>query len=268
MGKKLFSLFATVMCLTCAVSFATAQTPAKAMTNDDVVKMVKAGIQADTIIMTITHSKPSFDTSSDAVIKLSQDGVTGPVLNAMMNASQQAADVRVVAAPMPTDTDSTCPDRAGVYFRDGSEWKPLFQAASAGSQVKSVFGGAKSSVVYMGASAQVVTIALPTFCFREIKPDLGITIVKLEQKKDHRELQTSMYNAFSPGFGNGVKMKDIIQVVSRPLDKDDEVTIVQLKAPLSAGQYLILSQNPIFATMPASVPMSMRLGIGYDFEVK
>jgi hypothetical protein len=63
-------------------------------------------------------------------------------------------------------------------------------------------------------------------------------------------------------------MKNIAHTIARPSDGEDDVTLVQLTEPLVLGQYLVLSQNPVFASMPASVPMSMRVGIGYDFEVK
>jgi hypothetical protein len=242
-----------------------AQSTGKPITNEDVVNLVKASVPTDTIVLTIRQSKTAFDTSPNAIIALSQNGVTGPVLNAVLTASASPGPAPVA----PVGLDAPCPEKSGVYFNDGATWKPVPEAASAGSETKPVLGGAKSSVVYIGAEAQTVTSAQPTFCFREIKPDLGITIVRLEKKKDHRELQTSLYSGFlTPGVGSGVKMKNIVHVSVRPAKDEDDVSVVQSAVRLEPGEYLILAQNPIFATMPASVPMSMRLGIGYDFRVK
>jgi hypothetical protein len=57
--------------------------------NEDIIKMVKAGIDGATIIAKIGSSKCQFDTSTDALIKLKQSGVSAAVLKAMVGAGKK-----------------------------------------------------------------------------------------------------------------------------------------------------------------------------------
>ena len=70
----------------------------KPLVNADVVKMVKAGLGEDTIVLAIQNKPSAFDTSPEQLISLKEQGVTQVVLNAMLNASQPAS-----AAPAPAE---------------------------------------------------------------------------------------------------------------------------------------------------------------------
>lgn len=59
-----------------AVQHSAPESP-KALTNADVVNMVKAGLSADTIVMAIRGSAASFDTTADGLIALKKTGSTG-----------------------------------------------------------------------------------------------------------------------------------------------------------------------------------------------
>ena len=54
--------------------------------NQDIVKMVQAGFDDATIVAKIGSSKCHFDTSTDALIQLKQNGATAAVLKAMVAA--------------------------------------------------------------------------------------------------------------------------------------------------------------------------------------
>jgi hypothetical protein len=56
--------------------------------NEDVIKMVKAGLDDAIIIAKIGSSKCQFDTSTDALIQLKQSGVSAAVLKAMVGAAK------------------------------------------------------------------------------------------------------------------------------------------------------------------------------------
>ena len=71
----------------------------KPLVNADIVKMVKAGIAEDTIVLAIQNKPSSFDTSPEELIRLKEQGVTQAVLKAMLNASQVAP-----AGPAPSET--------------------------------------------------------------------------------------------------------------------------------------------------------------------
>ena len=56
--------------------------------NEEVIKMVKAGLDDALVIAKIASSKCQFDTSTDALIQLKQSGVSAAVLKAMVDAAK------------------------------------------------------------------------------------------------------------------------------------------------------------------------------------
>lgn len=54
------------------------------LTNQDVLKMVKAGLSPEIIEQTINSSDQAFDVSTDALIKLKQEGVPDAIVQAMI----------------------------------------------------------------------------------------------------------------------------------------------------------------------------------------
>jgi hypothetical protein len=56
--------------------------------NQDIIKMVKAGLDEAIIVAKIGGSKCQFDTSTDALIQLKGSGVSAAVLKAMVGAGK------------------------------------------------------------------------------------------------------------------------------------------------------------------------------------
>jgi hypothetical protein len=65
-----------------------AATDGPLLQNDDIIKMVKAGLDDAIIIAKIGSSKCQFDTSTDALIQLKTSGVSAGVLRAMVGAAK------------------------------------------------------------------------------------------------------------------------------------------------------------------------------------
>jgi hypothetical protein len=78
-----------------AVGLAFAQTK-KALTNDDVIQMVKAGFEDETIIKAIQASDLQLDASAAGLITLKNAGVSKKIIDAMLEAE---AKKRATAAP-------------------------------------------------------------------------------------------------------------------------------------------------------------------------
>lgn len=84
-----------------------AKPPAPApMTNQDVIKLVKAKVSEDLIIVKIRQSKTKFDVSVDALVALKEAGVSDNLIAVMMNPAAPAAPPPAVpasaaAAPSP-----------------------------------------------------------------------------------------------------------------------------------------------------------------------
>jgi hypothetical protein len=70
----------------------------KPLVNADIVKMVKAGLAENTIVLAIQNKPSSFDTNPEELIRLKEQGISQAVLNAMLNASNPAP-----AAPPPSE---------------------------------------------------------------------------------------------------------------------------------------------------------------------
>src|SRR6185369_11953212 len=69
-----------------ALSASHVQDPQVPLTNDDVIKMVGAGLTESTIVQVIQKVSSNFDTSPDALIKLKQQGVTAKIIEVMVAA--------------------------------------------------------------------------------------------------------------------------------------------------------------------------------------
>lgn len=76
---------------------------AEVLTNDDVVKLVKAGLSPSTIEVKIQTSQTAFDTSTDALVVLAKEGVPDSVIRAMI---ARGTTRRPVASPSPRKTPS------------------------------------------------------------------------------------------------------------------------------------------------------------------
>src|SRR5882672_2671407 len=75
--------------LVCSVN---SQEPQHALSNADIINMVKSGIGDSTIILSIQRSQQTkFDTSPDGLIQLKTAGVSDAVLNAMLGSSGNSA---------------------------------------------------------------------------------------------------------------------------------------------------------------------------------
>jgi hypothetical protein len=87
-------LVSTIALITLLTLNAAAQNSAsKPLTNDDVVSLLKGGLEEGTVISPIKSEPTQFDLSAPALLKLKQDGVGSKVMDAMM-------------APAPTSVPS------------------------------------------------------------------------------------------------------------------------------------------------------------------
>ncbi|MBZ5590358.1 MAG: hypothetical protein LAO05_17545 [Acidobacteriia bacterium] len=82
-----------------SAAFAAAEAP---LTNSDIVKLVKAGVSAETIIAKIQTSETAFATDTDSLVALAGEKVPNSVIQAMMARSAAPTAVSTaVPAPAP-----------------------------------------------------------------------------------------------------------------------------------------------------------------------
>jgi len=91
-----------------------AQSAPKFLTNDDVVSMVKAGQDQDTIVGAIQTQGTDFDVSAKALLQLKKSGVPKKVIDAMMSAvkDQKEAAAAVLSAAQNKIAAAEAEDKA------------------------------------------------------------------------------------------------------------------------------------------------------------
>ena len=72
--------------------------PQKPLTNNDVIEMVKAGFDEQTILTAIGNSTPDFDTTVQGMIALKQAGISEKLISAMLAATKANADKKEAEA--------------------------------------------------------------------------------------------------------------------------------------------------------------------------
>lgn len=93
---KTCAVFAICLLLLIPVPRANAQEPIPRLTNDDVVKMVQAGVSTELIMSKIKKSKTDFDTSPSALAALPKRGVPNQILLAMLESDPLGSNAHVV----------------------------------------------------------------------------------------------------------------------------------------------------------------------------
>ena len=88
------------------------------LTNDSIIKMVKAGLSED-IVLSSVHSQPGrYSTGADDLIALKSAGVSDKIIAAMMNGGG-------TAAARPAAGGGAIVGEIGVYYRKNDQWADL-----------------------------------------------------------------------------------------------------------------------------------------------
>src|SRR5262245_4686260 len=110
---RMGNCFCLAALLCCSASLSLGQN--KVFTNDDLLKMVKAGFKEETIIEAIRANEPRYDTSVEALVTLKNAGVSERVISTMLAAARAGT-----SAPNVDAEGGTLPGEIGVYaLKDG-----------------------------------------------------------------------------------------------------------------------------------------------------
>ena len=196
--SALFTVFAIVA--TCSL---VAAQDSSALTNEDVIKLVKAGLPSAVIVAKISSSVTDFDTSVDALLALSAESIPPDVMTAMAEAGKQApapppspiapaypaasaqignATIRQsasVTANVRTNFVGTRCEEPGIYLDDGDTLK-LIEPTTAGQSQSGGFMklSHRNRVGIRGLRARVrIENQQPRFlfCFEESQSGLSYT---------------------------------------------------------------------------------------------
>ena len=105
------------------------------MTNDDVIKMVKGGLNDATVLQAIDAAEPGFDSSPDGLVKLKQGGVSDAVIQRILG-RKSASPV-----PAPVAKASGCPECGTVTgIREIEKPRKIGAGTAAGAAIGGLLG--------------------------------------------------------------------------------------------------------------------------------
>lgn len=266
------------------------------LTNETVTDMTKAGLSTAILVAKIRASRTDFDVSSDALIRLKQDGVDEDVIAAMIDAAGAApapgtrrriALNRAQPAPRAISWYPPTPSESGIYFLKelGAEGQLVLVEPSIYTQSKST-GAWKQALTYgiakvryktvlSGAHARLqITDRRPTFYFYFDVPNAGLSsansawgpatsanefiLARLDVKKSSRELEVGESGQYT-GQKYGVATK-----ASRDFDYErlePGVYKVTPKADLEDGEYCFLYAGGVATSGAGAGPKLFDFGV-------
>jgi hypothetical protein len=127
------------------------------LTNENVLRLVAAGLPDQAVIAKIRSSKTAFELSTDQMIALKNKGVSGSVLAAMLEPAAPGTGVQVELSADSGDVNA--PHYPGVYMY-GAESKRMTRIlASASDQAKT--GGILGYALTAGIASVSIKAAIP-----------------------------------------------------------------------------------------------------------
>jgi len=232
----------------------------EALTNDSIVKMVKAGLGDEIIVSTIQSQPGNYNVTPDALVALKGNGVSDKVLAAM---EAKASGVRP-ATPAP-DADFYADLDVGVYHKVKDVWT-LVQS----EPVNWKTGGLMKSIASQGivkgdvngrfkgpASATKMNTPLEFL----IKTPDGVEatdfqLVHLHVKSDAREFRTATGGVF---HSTGGSARDAVAFQQTRIAK--RTFKVTLPEKLAAGEYAFLAPGLTASSASGST------GKAYTFQL-
>lgn len=229
------------------------------LTNQSILDMIELGFSEDVILTKIKTSEVDFDTSIDALKELKSKGVGDAIIVSIMNGDKKQEEA---------NGDIT-ENRTGIYINNNGQYTKILPTVFSGTKTNTLgsafsYGIASAkikSVMNNAVSTNVVTTDTPEFWFYFTPKDndsfnVGASnwwfasatspnefaLVKLNKKKNKRELVTGKVNVYS-GSSIGVDEKYTIPFNIEIIN--DYVYKVVPKEAIEPGEYCFFYQGTI-----------------------
>lgn len=207
------------------------------ITNNTIVKMVKAKLGEDIIISKIRDSKTNFDLSTDILIKLKEDGVSDNVINAMQNPQTQPS-----AAPQ--SQNSSVSSAGDIFIVQGEKNVEMEYVAGFTKTITSAYsmgftGSMKTKFVIM-ANGEKASFRIkdknPAFYTKLHPSEIGLVIFDTDtyNKKPVRYV-LRVGDMWQTGGQAAGPAQTNIEFDSKK--EPDGLYKITLKAPLEKGDY-------------------------------
>jgi len=264
--------------LFCPVIFAQ-----ETLTNDSVIKLLKAGLSEELVVTTINSSPGKYDTSVNALIALKKAGAGDKVVSAMILKASGATQVPAATTPSTTaagTADVAAPislapgslpdgvDSVGVYFLDkaGNRWQEvpaevvnfkkegsLKHLASAG-----VLKGEMTGLV--GGNRSPLTLKLPQqfiLYVPEGRAPGEYQLIHLHANADSREFRAANGGIVKDAGG---ALRDVLNYTPKKIAP--RVYLIEMEEEFERGEYGFLP--PSDAAVGDSIPTATKL---YSFSL-
>lgn len=260
--------------LAVAIFFSNTQSVAQTeetLTNQDVIEMVKAGLPESTILLSVKHSPAKFSTSAQDLIALKKEGVTQPVMDAMItrvNGVAPAAVAPAAQAGAPAAPQMVVPmmpvGTKGVVLIDGdnrislmmSQTGTSYRAPSAmipmniGKKTNhSVTLPGPRSLVRTSNRNPIFEVTIPS----NLHPEQAVAMNRLTTGEYDRQCLQSyesrgIATLFAKAQWDAAMKKQQVPFAIEKLDSDTSMPYgslhrVILKSPLEPGEYAVAYQG-------------------------
>ncbi len=214
------------------------------LTNDDIVKLVQARLPASTVVKTIRATGGQFDTSPEALIRLSKSGIPQEVIEAMI-------DNKGGASAAESNGDAVTPEEITVTA-DGNRTKMRYVIARSRSAARALgLGGVATYAVLVGPRAQLrLTDTNPTFEIavpENAQPESYLTLANFAvRRNNNREV---MIGGGYISYSTGITADRIVETRGERLADQSRapkgyimysVAVIQ---PLKPGEYALVTYN-------------------------
>ena len=252
------------------------------MTNDAVVKLIKAGLSEDLIVTTISSSPGKYDTSTNALIALKKAGAGDKVVAAMIlkasgataapaPASSDPAGTSVAqAAPVTLEKGALPPgvDSVGVYFHDSASnsWQEVpaevvnFKAEGALKHYASagVLKGEKTALI--GGNRSSLALKLPASFILYVPEGRAAgeyQLIRMHVNADSREFRAANGGIVHDAGG---ALRDVIDYTPKKIAP--RVYLIEMGEDYENGEYGFLP--PSDTAIGNSIPTATKI---YSFSL-
>ena len=220
------------------------------LTNQDVIKMVKAGLSPEIIEQTINSSDQAFDVSTDGLITLKQEGVADAIVQVMILRAKNVGKPRNQPNP---NGDCGFSETDPMILVDGVKRVELkYSTPETRLQLGAgaLIGRGKSIATLKGSRAEIrITNSSPIFEELYVpvgmRPENAAVLAKLDMKSDRREIEIASETLLSASFGipKNRSMPIVFEVASQTcVYQGKRLRHVKIKVvnPLEPGEYSLI----------------------------
>ena len=263
--KKILSVPAARILTLLALFAATTALNAAPMTNADVIKMAKAGIDESVIITSIQNAESGFDASADGLIALAGAQVPKPVINAVIaraSAAKTAAPAATATTPSATTGNANLQGEDEIIMNDKGVSttlkyvKPERRAAARGGFIGAGFAGNATYCVLPKPTASLRATPNATFVV-SVPENAGVeshvVLALFETRKNGtREILIAGGSNFTASRSTGIPQERSIALkIEKAADQSRApaqhiIYTLTPEKPLKKGEYAFMADDKCF----------------------